>query len=123
MAPPTAAYASVWLNGIEYALQPNAAAANPQYTTNYDNWVHWALVRQKNTLTLYRDGLQIAQRTDLPANTPAFLSGAIGAQANGNYPLDGHVDEVAAIYGAALGPAALTNHYTAGVNGFVPAAS
>jgi hypothetical protein len=118
---PTVAYASVWLNGMEYSLQPNAAAANPQYTGNYDYWVHWALVRQKNTLTLYRDGLQIGQRADLPADAPATLTGAIGTQANGNYALNGRVDEVA-IYATALGAAALTNHYIAGVDGFLSAA-
>ena len=119
---PTAAYAGVWLNGTEYVLQPLANTANPIESVNWNSWVYWALTRHGNTLTLYRDGLQIGQRTDLPASAPATLAGAIGAQGNGNYPLTGRIDEVA-IYTSALSAAAIANHYTAGVNGYVALAN
>jgi hypothetical protein len=111
---PTAAYAGVWLNGIEYALQPLANTANPVEAVNWNSWVYWALTRHGDTLTLYRDGLQIGQRTDLPASAAATLAGAIGAQGNGNYPLTGRIDEVAA-YASALSAGAIANHYTAGL--------
>jgi hypothetical protein len=119
---PTAAYAGVWLNGIEYALQPAANTANPTESENWNTWVYWALTRNGNTLTLYRAGLQIGQRTDLPAGAPATLAGAIGVQSNANYPLTGRIDEVA-IYTSALSAAAIANHYTAGVNGYVALAN
>ena len=119
---PTAAYAGVWLNGTEYVLQPLANTTNPIESVNWNGWVYWALTRHGSTLTLYRDGLQIGQRTDLPASAPATLAGAIGAQGNGNYPLTGRIDEVA-IYTSALSAAAIANHYTAGVNGYVALAN
>ena len=58
---PTTAYAGVTLNATEYVLQPNSSASN------LNTWVYWVLTRQGGTLTLYRNGVQIAQRTDLPA--------------------------------------------------------
>jgi hypothetical protein len=119
---PTAAYAGVWLNGTEYVLQPSANTANPIESANWNTWVYWALTRHGNTLTLYRDGLQTGQRTDLPASASATLAGAIGAQGNGNYPLTGRIDEVA-IYTSALSAATIANHYTAGVNGSVALAN
>src|SRR5204862_6350818 len=48
---PTAAYAGVWLNGIEYVLQPPANTANPIEAANWNSWVYWALTRNGNTLT------------------------------------------------------------------------
>lgn len=80
--PPTSlatAYARVWLNGAEYMLQPYGGPSNQ------NTWTHWVLTRQGSVLTLYRDGVQIAQRTDLPASALASLNGAIGMQSNGNY--------------------------------------
>ena len=78
-------YASVWLNGTEYVLQPTSGQSN------LNTWVHWVLTRQGSVLTLYRDGVQIGQRADLPATAQASLNGAIGLQGNGNYPLTGRI--------------------------------
>jgi hypothetical protein len=118
--PPTSlatAYASVWLNGTEYVLQPYRTYTNSD--TNHDVWVHWALTRQANVLTLYRNGLQIAQRSDLPATAPANLNGAIGVQSNGSYPLTGRIDEVA-LYSNALSAGDVADDYQAGVDGPPP---
>jgi hypothetical protein len=110
---PTAAYAGVWLNGTEYVLQPKSTASN------LNTWVHWVLTRQGNVLTLYRDGVQIGQRTDLPATATASLNGAIGMQANGNYPLTGRIDEVA-LYSSALSAADVAADYQAALSGPPP---
>jgi hypothetical protein len=109
----TTANAGVWLNGTEYVLQP---AGGP---TNLYTWVHWVLTRQANVLTLYRNGVQIAQRTDLPASAPATLNGYIGMQANGNYPLTGRIDEVA-VYASALSQADVAADYQAALTGAPP---
>jgi hypothetical protein len=110
---PTAAYAGVTLNGTEYVLQP----LNP--VSNLNTWVYWVLTRQGSTLTLYRDGVQIAQRTDLPATAAANISGYIGSQTNGLYYLNGRTDDVA-IYSSALSPSTITSHYQAALSGPAP---
>ncbi len=109
----TAAYAGVWLNGTEYVLQPNSTASN------LNTWVYWTLTRKGNTLTLYRDGAQIGQRTDLPATAAANISGWVGAQGGSTYFLTGRVDDVA-VYGAALDATAVAGHYTAAQSGPAP---
>ena len=111
---PTAAYAGVWLNGTEYYLQPNSVASN------VNTWVYWVMTRQGNTLTLYRNGAQIGQRTDLPSTATANISGWIGAQGGNTYFLTGSIDDVA-VYSSALSPAAVTNHYKAALYGPAPA--
>jgi hypothetical protein len=110
---PTAAYAGVTLNGTEYVLQP----LNP--VSNLNTWVYWVLTRQGGTLTLYRDGVQIGQRTDLPATATANISGYIASQNNSLYYLNGRVDDVA-IYASALTPATVASHYQAALNGPAP---
>lgn len=110
---PTMGYASVWLNGTEYLLQPNSTASN------LNTWVYWALTRQGGTLTLYRNGVQIGQRTDLPTTATATINGSIGAQGGSAYFLNGRIDDVA-IYDAALSAAAVANHYTTALNGPAP---
>jgi hypothetical protein len=110
---PTAAYAGVWLNGTEYYIQPNSPASN------VNTWVHWVMTRQGSTLTLYRNASQIGQRTDLPATTAANISGFIGAQGGSAFFLAGSIDDVA-VYRSALGPAAITKHYKAGLYGPAP---
>lgn len=110
---PTTAYAGVWLNGVEYALQPTSTASN------VDVWVHWALTRKGSALTLYRNGAPVGQRTDLPATAPASLSGAIGMQSNGSYPLSGRVDEVA-IYSSALSATDVADDYRSALFGRQP---
>ena len=109
----TAAYAGVTLNGTEYVLQPNSPASN------LNTWVYWVLTRQGGTLTLYRDGVQIAQRTDLPATATANINGSIADQTSGDYYLNGRVDDVA-LYNAALSSADVTNKYEAAVSGVGP---
>jgi hypothetical protein len=106
---PTAAYAGVWLNGTEYTLQPTSPGSN------LNTWVYWVMTRAGNTLTLYRNGVLIAQRTDLPATATATMSGTIGVQGT-NYYLAGSADEVA-VYNGALSPAAVTTHYKSALFG------
>jgi Concanavalin A-like lectin/glucanases superfamily/IPT/TIG domain/Phosphoesterase family len=110
---PTAAYAGVTLNGTEYVLQP----LNP--APNLNTWVYWVLARQGGTLTLYRDGVQIAQRTDLPATATANINGYIASQNNNLYYLNGGIDDVA-IYTSALTPSTITSHYQAALYGPAP---
>jgi hypothetical protein len=109
----TAAYAGVTLNGTEYVLQPTSPASN------INTWVYYVMTRQGGTLTLYRNGVQIAQRTDLPATATANLSGYIADQANGNYYLTGRVDDVA-IYASALSASTIASHYQAALQGPAP---
>ncbi|HYS42080.1 MAG TPA: LamG-like jellyroll fold domain-containing protein, partial [Pseudonocardiaceae bacterium] len=113
---PTAAYASVTLNGTTYLLQPTSPASN------INAWVYFALTRQGVTLTLYRNGVQIAQRTDLPATATINLSGYIADESNGNYYLTGRVQDVA-VYNQALSSLDVTNSYTAALNGAAPTAA
>jgi hypothetical protein len=94
----------VTLNGTEYVLQPPSAASN------LNTWVYWVLTRQGSTLTLYRNGTQVAQRTDLPSAATANINGYIADQANGNYYLSGGVDDVA-IYASALPASTIASHY------------
>ena len=108
----TAAYAGVTLNGTEYLLQP----LNP--VSNLNTWVYWVLTRQGGTLTLYRDGVQIGQRTDLPATATASITGYIADQNNGLYYLNGGIDDVA-VYASALTPSTIASHYQAA--GYNPA--
>ena len=110
----TAAYAGVWLNGTEYVLQPSSPASN------LSTWVYWALTRSGSTLALYRNGVRIGQRTDLPATATAAISGSIGAQGGSTYFLSGRIDDVA-VYRSALGPAAITGHYNTALTGPPPA--
>jgi hypothetical protein len=112
-ATPSAAYAGVWLGGTEYVLQPTSPASN------VNTWVHWVLTRQGSTLTLYRNGAQIGQRSDLPATATANLNGAIGMQQGTAYPLAGTIDDVA-VYTGALPPTAVSAHYRAALSGPAP---
>jgi len=108
-------YASVWLNGTEYVLQPTSGQSN------LNTWVHWVLTRSGTTLTLYRNGQQIGQRTDLPAAATANLNGWIGAQGGTANYLNGSVDEVA-IYNTPLTASDVIGHYNAALNGPAPSA-
>ena len=106
----TAAYSGVWLNGTEYVLQPSSTQSN------LGTWVQWALTRSGATMTLYRNGVRIGSRTDLPASATANLSGWIGAQGGSNYFLNGRADDVS-IYTSALTGSAIMSHYNAAVSG------
>jgi hypothetical protein len=110
---PTEAYAGVTLNGTEYVLQPLSSASN------LNTWVYWVLTRQGGTLTLYRDGVQIAQRADLPAAAAATINGYIASQTNNLYYLNGKADDIA-IYASAITPSTIASHYQAALNGPAP---
>ena len=109
----TAAYAGVTLNGTEYVLQPISPASD------INTWVYWVVTRQGGTLTLYRDGVQIGQRTDLPASATANINGDIADQANGAYHLTGRIDDVA-LYASALTGSTIASHYQAALHGPAP---
>ncbi len=105
MPRPNGYYAGVWLNGAEYKL---SGASQP----NVGSWVHWALVRQGATLSLYRNGARIAEASHLPADAPAGLDGDIGRTQTTNAAL-GDIDEVA-VYASALSAAEVSGDYLAG---------
>jgi hypothetical protein len=109
----TAAYAGVTLGGTEYVLQPGSPGSN------LNSWVYWVLTRQGGTLTLYRNGVELGHRSDLPATATASLNGYIADQNNGNYYLTGKIDEVA-IYNRALSSLNVSNGYVAALNGIAP---
>jgi hypothetical protein len=91
----TTAYAGIWVNGKEYVLEPEMD------DNNIGSWVFWALSRSGNDMTLYRNGVAVGERTDLPSDGSVQLSNSIGAQDGTLYPLHGSIDEVA-IYRSAL---------------------
>lgn len=112
----TTAYGGVWLGGTEYAVQPKST------DSNVGTWVHWALTRSGSALVLYRNGVNVGQRSDLPATTAADISGYIAAQIGGSYYLSGGIDDVA-VYSTALSGQDIANDYTAALNGPTPAPS
>ena len=79
------------------------------------------LTRHGDTLTLYRDGVQVAQRTDLPPTATATLTGAIGAQGNALPSHRAH-RRGRHLHVRADRPR-IDNHYTAAVNGYVALAN
>jgi hypothetical protein len=95
----------VWLNDTEYELQPPDGGLD-----NTRRWVQWALVRNAASLSLYRNGQLVAQRSDLPPEAAADLGGALSADRGGAYPLRGRVDDVA-IFTRALTATELQAHY------------
>ena len=91
----TSGYFGVWLDKTEYALQPLHDGVD-----DTGQWVYWAMVRRGGTLTVYRNGGQVAQRTDLPAGALANISGSIFAQGD-TLRFRGMLSDVA-VYGSAL---------------------
>jgi hypothetical protein len=77
------------------------------------------MTRAGSTLSLYRDGVLLGQRTDLPVTATANLSGSIGAQGGSAYFLNGSIDEVS-LYNTALTAIDVANHYHAAINGPAP---
>jgi hypothetical protein len=77
------------------------------------------MTRSAGTLSLYRNGTLIAQRTDLPATATANISGWIGAQGGNNYFLNGKIDDVS-VYSSALSAAAVAGQYNAAISGPAP---
>src|SRR5207248_10675291 len=78
-----------------------------------------ALTHHGATLTLHRNGVQIAHRTDLPATDTVSLNGYIANENSGNYYLAGNVQDVAA-YNVALASDEVENAYVAGLNAVPP---
>ena len=101
---PVGYYAEVYVGPSKYVLQGATA-------TNVGVWAHWAFVRSGSSLTLYRNGVQVATIATLPSVTTASITGNIGRVATA-YPLKGQIDEVA-VYNAALGAATVQQHYAA----------
>ncbi len=101
-------YFGVWLNGTEYSIQPVNTAL-----TNTNQWVHWVLVRNGSTLTVYRNGVQVGQRTDLPATATANITGSVLVTDTAYY-LKGSVDEVA-LYNYAFSATRIQAHYNCGL--------
>ncbi len=99
---PNGFFAGVRVDGVEYQL----AVATP---TNTSGWVHWALVRDGAVLTLYRNGMRVAERTDLPESVTARLDGTIG-RIGSSYPTKGELDDLA-IYSRALSAAEVNGDY------------
>ena len=102
MPRPTGFYAGVTIGGTEYVVQGTAGV-------NTDRWVHWAMVRRGATMEIYRDGILVGSRSNLPATTPASLGGTIGRQSGVAYTTKGSIDEVA-VYSAALGATEIRAH-------------
>src|SRR6266702_4282424 len=101
-------YFGVWLNGTEYSIQPVNTAL-----TNTNQWVHWVLVRNGSTLTVYRNGVQVGERTDLPATATANITGSVLVTDTAYY-LKGSVDEVA-LYNYAFSATRIQAHYNCGL--------
>lgn len=101
-------YFGVWLNGTEYSIQPVNKTL-----TNTNQWVHWVVVRNGSTLTVYRNGVQVGQRTDLPATATANITGSVLVTDTAYY-LKGSVDEVA-LYNYALSATRIQAHYNCGL--------
>ena len=68
--------------------------------SNIGVWVHWALVRSGPSLEVFRNGVSVAKRTDLPATIPTDVSGQI-ARIGTAYPAKAAIDDVA-VYSRAL---------------------
>jgi hypothetical protein len=105
---PSSVYAGVTLGGTEYFLTPSLGL-----NANLNTWVHWAAVRSGSSLTVYRNGVSVASRSDLPAATAATLNGRIGAENGSYYFLTGRIDEVA-VYNTSLSASQVKAHYDAG---------
>ncbi len=101
---PLGYYAELYVGPSKYLLQGTTS-------TNIGVWVHWAFVRSGSTLTLYRNGAQVATIATLPSVTTASITGSIG-RVSTTYPLKGQIDEVA-VYSAALSAATVQQHYAA----------
>jgi hypothetical protein len=75
---------------------------------NTGRWVYWTLVRNGSTLTLYRNGEQIAT-SSLGSEGLTHLNGGLGSQGSA-YPLHGSVDEVA-VSSSALSASTIQSQY------------
>ena len=105
---PSGFYAGAYPGGgAEYSVQGNLAT-----NQNINTWVHWAVVRSGATMTVYRNGLPVGSRSDLPATTAVTLGGELGRY-SGQYLLKGRVDDVS-ISDTALSAQRVRANYIAG---------
>jgi hypothetical protein len=104
-------YAGVTLGGTEYVLQDSISQDNAGAV------VHWVMVRQGATLTVYRDGVAVESRSDLPSTATASVDGNLGGATDAYYSF-GELGEVA-VYSAALSARRIQAHYTAGTSNTV----
>jgi YVTN family beta-propeller protein len=100
---PSGFYVDDWSN------RPRDGVMQASTATNINRWVYWVLERSRSTLTLYRDGVEIAHST-LTAPGASKLDGTLGSQQGTKYFLHGTIDEVA-VYKGALTPQTITHHY------------
>jgi len=99
---PTGYYFGVWVDGVEYSKQGTTSS-------NINSWVHWALTRSDSSIVVYRNGISIDSRNDLPAGS-VDISGYIGAQGGTSYYLEGNLDELR-VYGRALSAQEILDMY------------
>jgi hypothetical protein len=105
---PTGFYADDLTTGTKLGILRGGSASNVA------SWVYWTLVREGQTLALYRDGVQVGS-SSLGSEGASTLDGAIGAYAGSDF-LDGDAGQVAA-YGTALSAAQIELRYEAGSAG------
>jgi hypothetical protein len=108
---PRGVYGDVMVGGVQYSVQ--ATTGNNTFL-----WHHWALVRSGGTLAIYRDGKKLRGVAGVPTSSIP-LRGDIGRQANGSYPFQGGIDEIA-LYTRALSPAEVAGHYQASLATLAP---
>lgn len=83
----TGAYAGIFLSGVEWVISPSGLSVVSQ------QWSHWMLTRSGARMTLYRNGVQIGQRVDLPAAAgSSFTAIRLGVDSLGGA---GMIDEFA----------------------------
>lgn len=99
---PDGVYGDIMIGGVKYVVQVRT-------TNNAFIWRHWAFVRSGGTLTIYRDGTSVGSLTGVPTTTIP-LRGNIGEQANGTYPFQGVLDEIA-LYTRALSASEVATHF------------
>jgi Concanavalin A-like lectin/glucanases superfamily len=102
---PDGVYGDVIIGGVKYIVEVRMR--------NGLLWHHWAFVRSGDTLTIYRNGTNVGSRSGVPTTTIP-LRGDIGQQANGTYPFQGVLDEIA-LYTRALSASEVAAHYQASI--------
>ena len=102
--------------------ETNAVAVFPSYwNPERDRWYHLALTRDGNTYVLYVDGLELAIGHDNHVIPDASAPLTIG-QAEGQFFLDGQVDEIG-IYDRALSQSEIQSIFNAGTYGLCKTSS
>jgi hypothetical protein len=103
---PSGFYADDVTTGTKVGIVDGSSASNT------GAWVYWALVRNGQTLTLYRDGVQVGG-SSLGSEGASALNGSIGAYSSVSDFLHGDVGQVAA-YSTPLSAAAIQQRYQLG---------